>query len=96
MFTPQNETLNKFDEYIFGSSVLYALGEYVYAGTVAVDGSDHGAMYYRRYLADSKYEYVTTISKEWRKNDDEDVWIGMVIYSNYRTVKCLSFPSQKS
>ena len=69
---------------ILSSWVPELFGEYIYVGIFVYDGSDKGVLY----AQNNRTEFRGVVyfeDKEWM---DGDGWIGLVIFSNYRTVEC--------
>ena len=70
---------------ILNPFVNKSLGEYIYVGTFVYDGSDKGVLY----AQNVRSEFRGVVYKEDKDlMDGQHGWIGMVIFSNYLTVKC--------
>ena len=69
---------------ILSENHIALLGEYIYVGILMYDGSDKGVLY----AQNVQTKYRGAVYKDWKTGLDKDGWIGMVIFSNYQTVKC--------
>ena len=69
---------------ILSSKAIKLLGEYIYVGIFVYDGSDKGVLYAQNVRTERR-GVVYKEDDDWM---DGEGWIGMVIFSNYLTIKC--------
>ena len=83
-FTIEFTGNDSYKDCILDSFAKRLLGEYIYVGTFVYDGSDKGVLY----AQNVRSEFRGVVYKEDKDWNDGDGWIGMVIISNYQTIKC--------